>query len=211
MGKIEEPPFSSVETVRKSRNLTGACELFKIFEVEINDEFDLNEAFDAFRFLIKLLLIKCEEIDKEDSKNRTSVYKQQQYILQEVHERQPNVNGDDENWSDESEDERLNYKDRSYVTSSMRLTEHGVQIYDHCEKSEFPRPQDVDYKGYDYESFVYSPKSTREKVHLIPEEEPPLLKESAWYDSDRRIRLKNTGKDYKRFNALKSQKSMKDS
>lgn len=93
----------------------------------------------------------------------------------------------------------------------MRLTEHGVQIYDHCEKSEFPRPQDVDYKGYDYESFVYRPKSTRENVTLGPDEEPPLLKEKAWHESDSRIRLGKTGKDYKRFKALKSHESMKES
>lgn len=65
----------------------------------------------------------------------------------------------------------------------MRLTDDAVMIYDHCEKSEFPRPQDVDYKRYDYESFVYSPKSTRENVNLSAEE-PLLLKETAWYNTD---------------------------
>lgn len=48
MGEIEEPSLSSPNTTRKSKNLTAACELYKLFEFEMSDdlELDLKYAFE---------------------------------------------------------------------------------------------------------------------------------------------------------------------
>jgi len=75
-----------------------------------------------------------------------------------VHERiakVPKTQPEDPDWSDESDDDRLKLKDRSYVTSSLRITTKKQYIYDHCVKAELPRPSNISSRDYDHQSFVY--------------------------------------------------------